>query len=129
MAEDTNTPELPEENAQIPIGESAADANGEELPEWEETADVRDIEDMVDFYQTIRSLKLEESDQKFKDFCSAYRGINKGCGCQRQSRVKNAQTLYISAANLDEDVKTVLKDALGVKKIRLFHDAGLFAEF
>lgn len=104
------------------------DGNGDPVELPDENS-VRQIQDMVDFYQTIRYLKLEKSCQQITEFCSAFENLNKGCGCTRNTRVEHAKVLYLNVSKISPEVQLLLKDALGVEKVQFLDGAGLFAEF
>jgi hypothetical protein len=96
---------------------------------------VRDFLDMIDYYQTIKALNVDELGQsvtagnKTTTFCQAFERISRGCGCQRKNRMKEAESSYLDVANLSEGEQKLIKDALNVETVRIFLNGGLFAEF
>ena len=91
---------------------------------------VRDFLDMVDLYQTMRAVNLNSSIDcdKIRAFCGKYETIGKGCGCQKNKRLKNAEEAYLDIVNLRDSEGVKIKEALNVNKLRLFFNGGLFAE-
>ena len=104
-------------------------------PEEGASENVRDFLDMVDYYQTIKALNIDELGQsvtagnKTTTFCQTFERISKGCGCQRKNRMKDAEASYLDIANLSEGEQKLIKDALNVETVRIFLNGGLFAEF
>ena len=119
-----------DEQLGLPFGGEgmSVDAQGVPIipPDHEET---RQIVDMVDFYQTVKYLKLESSCSEISKFCEAFDNLNKGCGCTRNKRVDHAQHLYIRCGNMGPEIQSLLKESLNVDKVQFFQEAGLFAEF
>ena len=117
-----------DEEESTPMGQGAT-GEGELIAMSEQDENTRIIDSMVDFYHTLRALKINACCPEVENFCRAFENINKGCGCTRKNRVKNTETLYVGMGNLSDENKQLIKDALSVDKVMLIHETGLFSEF
>jgi hypothetical protein len=112
-----------------PIAIDPMDSIEQENATHSEEEDVRDFIDMVDFYKTSKVANFQDISNHIGEFAQAYEAINQGCGCSKKNRIAHAEQKYLNLANLNEEGQNLLKGKLNAEKIRLFHQAGLFAEF
>jgi len=95
------------------------------------TENIRDFPDILDFYQTMVVAELNNDGKapKVIQFCQQYESISKGCGCQRTSRVKKVEEVYLELVNMTEEEQSLIKEKLNAELVRLFLNGGLFAQF
>tara|TARA_Y100000310_G_C20541258_1_gene743410 strand:+ start:301 stop:705 length:405 start_codon:yes stop_codon:yes gene_type:complete len=92
---------------------------------------IRDFADMLDFYQTMLVAEINKNTdaENVRQFCQLYEGISRGCGCQRNARVKKVEEKYLELVNMTEGEQLLIKEKLGAEMVRLFLNGGLFAQF
>ena len=89
---------------------------------------IKIFDNYVDFFNFLNDYELINASASFQAFVNAYNSINKGCRCQRNSRIQNAVNTYrdiVGILQSDEDLLELIKIQGQYSEIQMYHEGVL----